>query len=162
MARSDITLHKADTILGELERLRSAINQRAYDLFQHRGEPAAPEADWLNAERDLVWQPAIELRQKDGEIELLAATAGVEPRDLDVEITPEDVLIKADIHHTHSAEEGTISVCEFNRGQLFRSVHLPERIDPDTAAAEYRNGLLRVKASIAKPRASKKVEITAA
>jgi len=81
---------------------------------------------------------------------------------LDVQITPEDVLIRADIHHKHTPEEGTVQFCEFTEGQLFRSVHFPEHIDPDSAVAEYRNGMLRVTASIAKPAAQKKVEITTA
>jgi HSP20 family molecular chaperone IbpA len=50
-------------------------------------------------------------------------------------------------------------VCEFNGGQLFRSVHFSEKVDPSSAAAEYRNGMLRLTASIAKP-AARKVEIT--
>jgi len=108
-----------------------------------------------------VWKPAIELRRKDGQFEVLVATAGVESKELDVQITPDDLLIKAEIHHRHTPEKGAVQVCEFNSGWLFRSVHFPEKIDPDTATADYRNGLLRVTASIAKPAAQKTVEITA-
>ena len=163
MARSDIALRKAETIFNELDQLQTAIRQRAYDLFRTEGtRGGGPLGDWLNAERQLVWKPAIELRQKNGQFEVLAATPGVEAKDLDVQITPEDVLIKANIHHQHTPEEGTVQVCEFTGGQLFRSVHFPEQIDPESAVAEYRNGMLRVTASIAKPAAQKKVEITTA
>jgi HSP20 family protein len=162
MARKDVALRKADTILTELDRLNTEISRRAYDLFRKRGSLlGGPLADWLNAERQLVWKPAIELRRKDSQFEVLAATPGVDAKELDVQITPEDVLIKADIHHRHTPEEGAVQVCEFNGGQLFRSVHFPERIDPNTAMAEYRDGMLRLTASIAKPKAHK-VEITAA
>jgi HSP20 family protein len=162
MARGDIALRKAETIFNELDQLHTEISRRAYELFQKRGALwGAPLADWLNAERQMVWKPAIELRQKDGQFEMLAATPGVEAKDLDVQITPEDLVIKADIHHKHAPEEGAVQVCEFTGGQLFRSVHFPEKVDPDSATAEYRNGMLRVTASIAKP-AQKKVEIAAA
>jgi HSP20 family protein len=155
-----IALRKAETIFKELDQLQTAIKRRAYDLFRKRGDPwGGPLADWVDAERQLVWKPAIELRQKDGQFEVLAATPGVDAKDLDVQITPDDVLIKADIHHKHTPEEGAVQVCEFNGGQLFRSVHFPEKIDPNSAAAEYRNGMLRLTASIAKP-AARKVEIT--
>jgi HSP20 family protein len=163
MAKNDITVRKADTILKELEELNTMISRRAYDLFRKRGNLfRGPVADWLDAERQLVWKPAVELRQKNGQFEVLAATPGVDAKDLDVQITPEDVLIKADIHHKHTAEEGVVQVCEFTGGQLFRSVHFPETVDPESAAAEYRNGMLRVTASIAKPAAQKKVAITTA
>jgi HSP20 family protein len=162
MARNDIALRKAETIFNELDRLHHAISQRAYDLFRRRGDLwGGPLADWLNAERQLVWKPAIELRQKDNQFELRAATPGVEAKDLDVQITPEDVLIKADIDHTHTPDEGTVRLCEFTGGQLFRSVHFPQKIDPESARAEYRNGMLRLTASIAKP-VAQKVEIKAA
>jgi len=163
MARNDIALHKAETILNELDQLHTAISRRAYDLFRDRGSLwSGPLADWLDAERQLVWKPAIELRQKNGQFEVLAATPGVEAKDLDVQITPEDMLIKADIHHKHAPEEGAVQVCEFIAGQLFRSIHFPEKVDPDSATAEYRNGMLRVTASIAKPAGQKKVAITTA
>lgn len=162
MARNDIAMRKAETIFNELEQLNNTISRRAYDLFRTRGDLwGAPLSDWLSAERQLVWKPAIELRQKDNQFEVLAATPGVEAKDLDVQITPEDVLIKADIGHKHTPEEGAVQLCEFNGGQLFRSVHFPEKIDPDSATAEYRNGMLRLTASVAKP-AARKVEIKAA
>jgi len=160
MAGADVIVRKAETVLRELDELRDNISHRAYDLFRKRGEGwGGPLVDWLNAEDQLIWKPAIELRQKDNQIEVLAATPGVEPKDLDIEITPEDLLIKADIHHEHTPEEGSVRVCEFKEGQLFRSIHLPERVDPDSVKAEYRNGMLRLTASIVKPTAQK-VEIT--
>lgn len=162
MAKNDVGLRKAETIFNELDQLHTAISRRAYDLFRNRGGLwGGPLADWFNAERELVWKPAIELRQKDGQFEVLAATPGVEAKDLDVQITPEDILIKAEIHHEHKPQEGSVQVCEFTEGQLFRSIHFPEKVDPESVTAEYRNGMLRITASIAKP-AAKKVEIAAA
>ena len=99
----------------------------------------------------MVWRPAIELRQKDNQFEVLTATPGVSAKDLDVQITPEDLLIKADIHHEHNRRKGAVQVCEFDGGGLFRSIHFPEKIDPASVKAEYRDGMLRLTAAIAKP-----------
>jgi HSP20 family molecular chaperone IbpA len=152
MARGDIEIRRTDSIRSEFERLHQAISERAYEMFRHRDWwSGGPLADWLNAEHELVWQPPIELRQKDDQLEVLAAVAGVDSKDLDVQVTAEDVLIKSEVDHHHAAESGTVHLCEFNRGKVFRSIHLPDKIDPETAKAEYRNGLLRLTASIAKP-----------
>ena len=162
MARKDIELRTADTIFEELDQIHRAISRRAYDLFKDRGALwGSALADWVNAERELVWKPAVELRQKDGQFEVLAATPGVEAKDLDVQITPEDLLITADIHHEHTAEEGAVQLCEFNAGKLFRSVHFPEKIDPESVKAEYRNGMLRLTAAVAKA-APTEVDVKAA
>jgi HSP20 family protein len=163
MARNDVALRKAESIFNELDQLQTAISRRAYNLFRNRGDLwGGPLADWFSAERQLVWKPAIELRQKNTQFEVLAATPGVEAKDLDIQITPDDMLIKADILHKHAPEEGSVEVCEFTEGQLFRSIHFSEKVDPDSATAEYRNGMLRITASMAKPVAQKKVEIAAA
>jgi HSP20 family molecular chaperone IbpA len=162
MAKVQVELKKTDSILDELNRLHEVISQRAYDLFRnHNGLFGGPLEDWLNAEREVVWRPAVELKQKDGEIELVAAVAGVEPKDLDVQVTPEDILITGASEHRHESKEGTVHLCEFQGGRLFRSIHLPDKIDPDSARAEYRNGMLRLTAAVAKA-APKKVDVHAA
>ena len=163
MAKDEIQLKKTDSILDEIVRLNSDISRRAFEFFsEHRGFFPGPLADWFRAERELVWSPAIELRQKDGVFELEASTAGVEPKDLDVQVTSQDILIKGTSEHRHQTKDDTVHVSEFQSGQLFRSVHLPEPIDPESVKAEYKNGLLRLTANIAKAAAPTKVEIKAA
>lgn len=162
MAKEEVELKKTDSILEAINQLHKVISQRAYDLFRdNQGLLAGPLDNWLRAERELVWCPAVELRQKDGQIELAAAVAGMEPKDLDVQVTPEDILISGTADHRHEAGEGTVHLCEFQGGRLFRSIHLPERIDPDSARAEYRNGMLRLTVAVAKPE-SRKVDVQAA
>ena len=163
MARGEIEVKKADTMFTELDRLHQAISRRAYDLFRNGGTLwGSTLTDWLTAEQELVWKPAVELRQKDGQFEVLAALAGIEAKDLDVQITPEDLLIKAETTHEHTTETGAVHLCEFDSGKLFRSIHFPEKIDPNSAKAEYRNGMLRLTAAIAKAATAQKVEIRAA
>ena len=163
MASGDIEVKKADTIFNELDRLHQAISRRAYDLFRNGGTLwGGALTDWLIAEQELISKPAVELRQKDNQFEVLAALPGVEVKDLDVQITPDDVLIKAETSHEHAADAGTVHVCEFESGNIFHSIHFPEKIDPDSAKAEYQNGMLRLTAAIAKAATAQKVEIKAA
>ncbi|HUL72390.1 MAG TPA: Hsp20/alpha crystallin family protein [Vicinamibacterales bacterium] len=162
MARESVELRKRDSVLEQLDELQQDIRRRAYELFKaHEGQLIGPLEDWLSAERELVWRPPVELRQKDGEFRLEAALAGVALKDLDIQVTPEDILISCNTQHEHGPEAGTIHVCEFKRGRLFRSIHLPEPIDPESIKAEYRDGLLRLTAQAAgaKP---KKVDVQAA
>jgi HSP20 family protein len=162
MAKTLIELKKTDSILNELDQLHDAISRRAYDLFRHHeGLPTDPLDDWLCAERDLVWRPAVALREKDGQIELLAALAGVNAADLDVRVTPEEILITGKTEHHHEARHGTVHLCEFAPGRLFRTVHLPERIDPDSAKAELRNGMLHMTAAVATAE-TQKIDVHAA
>jgi HSP20 family molecular chaperone IbpA len=150
MAKAGVVLRRNDSLLDQLEAMHQQISQRAYELFRMNGSPwNNPVEDWLNAERELLWQPSVELRRKDGQFEVLAAVAGVDAKDLDVQVTPDDLLIKGNSRHEHRSDTGTVHVCEFSHGQLFRSVHFPEPIDTAGATAECRDGLLRVTAPIA-------------
>jgi len=163
MARAEIALRKTDSILDELDELRRQLNERAYDLFCSRGGPFGdPVSDWLRAERELVWTPAVEVRQRDGRFEIVFAIPGVDVKDLDVRVTPVDILIRTSVDHEHTTQAGTVHVCEFARGRAFRCVHLPGRIDPDSVKAHYRNGLLHLSAAVAEEVAAGKSDARAA
>lgn len=163
MAKGEIEVKKTATVLDEVDRLHQAISGRAYDLFCTAGSLFGHDlADWFTAERQLVSRPAVELREKDRQFDVLAAVPGVDPTNLEVRVTPEDLLIAAETTHEHTADAGTVHVCEFASGKLFRSIHFPEKIDPDTAKAEYKNGMLHVTVAAAKAATAQKVEIKAA
>jgi HSP20 family molecular chaperone IbpA len=158
-----VDLKKTESIFDELDRLHRTISERAYDLFRNGGTFGGPLSDWLAAERELIAKPPIEVRQKDGQFEIEAALPGIDARDLDVQVTPEDLLIKAETTREQKTDKGTVHVSEFSRGKVFRSVRLPEKIDPNTAKAEYKDGMLRVTAAIAKTsEAARKLQIQAA
>jgi HSP20 family molecular chaperone IbpA len=163
MARGDIEVKKAETISNELDRLHQAISRRAYDLFRNSGTLwGGALADWLTAERELVSKPVVEVRQKNGQLEVMAGLPGIEAKDLDIQITPEDLLIKAETSHEQRTDKGTVHLSEFASGKIFRSVHFPEKVDPNSAKAEYRNGMLHLTVAIAKVETLQKVEIKAA
>jgi HSP20 family molecular chaperone IbpA len=162
MAKGEIEVKKPQTLLDELEKLHQAITQRAYDLFRTGSSWGGPLADWLNAERELIAKPAVELRQRDGQFEVSAALPGIDAKDIDLQITPEELLIKAETTREKKTDKSTVHMSEFSCGQVFRSVRFPERIDPETAKAEYKNGMLQLTATIAKSAAAKKVDVKAA
>jgi HSP20 family molecular chaperone IbpA len=145
-----VAIRRASSIFDEMKDIHDRIMRRAFEVFEHNGRVFGKDLDnWLQAERELLWKPAVELREKDGEFLLEAAVSGVDPRDIDIEITPEDIVLKTEVEHEYKQEKGTVHVCEFQSGKMFRSIHLPKKINPDKVKAELTNGLLRVSAQIA-------------
>ena len=137
--------------------------QRAHEIFRTNGGIFGRDLDdWLQAERELVWKPSIELDEKNNEFRLRVAVPGVDPKDIDIEVTPEDILVKADLHHEHKEEKEEVYTCEFASGNLFRSVHLPKKIDPDKVKAEFKNGIVSLKAPVAEAARAREVQIEAA
>jgi HSP20 family protein len=158
-----VPTRKSKSIFDEIERMQDRITRRAYEIFSENGGIFGRDIDdWLQAERELVWTPAVELTEKDSEFLLEVAAPGVNSKDLNIEVTADDILIKADVHHEHKEKEGEVHVCEFAHGNLFRSIHLPKKIDPEKVKAEFKNGMLTLKAPVVEEARAKKVAIEAA
>src|SRR5262245_36220572 len=146
---STLPIKKTDSILGQLNELHGRIMKRAFEIFDQSGHSFGQEVDnWLQAERELVWKPAMEIEERGKEIRLRMAVPGVDPKDFDIEITPEDILVKAETNRQHKEHKGDVNVCQFTSANLFRSVHLPKKINPDKVKAEFKHGTLTVTAEI--------------
>jgi HSP20 family protein len=145
-----VAIRRASSIFDEMNDMHDRVMRRAFEIFEHNGSIFGRDLDnWFQAERELLWKPALELREKDGEFLLEAAVSGVAPKDINIEVTPEDIVLKAEVQHEHKQDKGTVHVCEFESGKMFRSIHLPKKINPDKVKAEFTNGLLRLTAQIA-------------
>ena len=158
-----VPIRKSKSIFDEIDRMHDRVMRRAYDIFTSNGGLFGKDFDdWMQAERELVWRPAVELTEKDDTLYLEVAAPGVDPKELDIEVTTDEILIRADVHHEHKEKKGEVHVCEFAHGNLFRSIHLPKKIDPDKVKAEFKSGLLTLNAPVAEEARAKKVAIEAA
>ena len=156
-----IRFRSVDSVLDEIEAMQHRVAERAQKIFRERGGAVGHAIeDWLTAERETVWRPPLEVRRTKDAFLIEAAAAGLDPKQFDVRVTPTELLLAADVHHRDPELEGEVVLCEFVNGPLFRSYKFPEPVDPAGVSAEYRNGLLRVRAPLAHP--ATKVEIEAA
>jgi len=157
-----ISIKKAESIFNDLKSMQDRITQRAYDIFENSGRALGRDLEhWLNAERELVWKPVIELSEKDETFHVSVAIPGVDPKALDIEVAPDYLLIKAEIHHQHRADQGTVHVCEFEKGSLFRSIRFPKKVDPNKVQAEFKNGMLFLTAEVAEQANLRKIQVKA-
>lgn len=145
-----VHMTQKDSIVDEVERLQQQIAQRAYFLFlEHGGAGTDAWADWLAAEHEIVRRPAIEVREQGGTYAVSASLAGADPQDIEVEITPTELVIASEAARRQAAQDGDVLLSELRSGKVFRAVHFPRPVDMRQATAEYRNGILTVTAPIA-------------
>src|ERR1700686_700196 len=91
-------IRKTESVFDTIEKMNDRISRRAYEIFESSGGTLGNKLDnWLGAERELRWQPPIELREKDDEFVLKMAAAGLNPKDLEIEATPESLVLKGEI-----------------------------------------------------------------
>ena len=159
----EVAVKKSESLWNQIQDIESRIMRRAYDIFRNNGSIFGKDMEnWLKAEQELLWKPAIELKEKDNKYELHAAVAGVDTKDIKVEVTAEGVQIQGETRTEKNEEKGETCISEFQSGSLFRSIQFPKKIDPNKVKAEIRNGMLTVTAAIAEEAKPKKVEIHAA
>jgi len=146
----DVAIQKSESLWDQIQRMEERITNRAHEIFQSKGSIFGRDLDdWFNAEKELVWKPAIELKERDGLYELQAAIAGIDPRDVRIEVTPEELLIRGETTSEKREEKGEVRYSEFQSGSLFRSIRFPKRVDPNKVKADIKNGLLTITAPIA-------------
>jgi len=159
----DVAVQKSETLWDQIRRMEERITQRAHEIFQANGSNFGRELDdWFQAEKELVWKPAVELKEKDHHFELQAALAGMDPREIRVEVTPEELLIRGETKSERREEKAEVCYTEFQAGSLFRSIRFPKRVDPNKVKAEFKNGLLTVIAPLAEEAKASHVEIPGA
>jgi len=145
-----LPIHKPSSIFDQMKEMQDRIMRRAYEIFEQNASMLGRDLEnWTQAERELVWKPAFELSEKDGQFQIEFAIAGVDPKEIDLEVTAEDILLTANTQHLHSEQKGVVHYCEFESGKMFRSIHLPKKINPDKVNAQFKDGLLRLTAEIA-------------
>ena len=158
MATETVRIRKAESISDEIETLNDRIMRKAYELFLSNGSITGQDLDnWSAAERELVWKPAIELHESGGQLFVNLAASGIDPKHLEIKVTEEDMLVKAEVQHEHTEDKGTVHFCEFASRGLFRAIHFPKKINPNKVKAEFRNGMLHVKAAVAEQQRARKM-----
>jgi HSP20 family protein len=163
MAEVTVQKKENESVWDELQKMEDRIMKRAYDIFCGKGSIFGGDLDdWLAAERELIWKPAIELTEKENQLEIRVAVTGIDPKDLNVEVTSDDLLVKGETKTEKKEDKGEVHTSEFQSGSLFRSIHFPKKVDPNKVKAEIKNGLLTVVAPIAEETRSRKINIQAA
>lgn len=90
-------------------------------------------------------QLTIDVYQTPDDIFVESTIAGVEPENLDIDITNESVTIKGERRKEETVADEDYLHQECYWGKFSRSVILPQEIDPDKAHAEFKNGILKIR-----------------
>ncbi|MEH2309734.1 Hsp20/alpha crystallin family protein [Nostoc sp.] len=91
-----------------------------------------------------IFSPAAELEETDDAIRLKLEVPGLEPKDINVEATPESISITGERKTETKSEENGITRSEFRYGKFQRVISLPSQIQNDKVQAEYKNGILHL------------------
>ncbi len=105
-------------------------------------------------------QLTIDVYQTPNDIVVESTIAGVEPDNLDVDISPEAVTIRGKREKQKKIAEEDYFYQECYWGKFSRSVILPQEIDPEKSVAALKNGVLTIKMPKVDRQRSKKLRVS--
>jgi len=101
------------------------------------------------------WTPSIDVVEKDDAIALKAELAGMDPKDISIEVQDNVLTVSGERRFEEEVKEDKYYRIERRYGSFSRSLSLPQTVDETRIEAKYENGVLEItvpKAEIAKPK----------
>ena len=105
------------------------------------------------------WSPPVEVRERDGNLEISAELPGLSKDDVKVECSPEAITIEGEKKQEMEKEEGGIRRSERFYGHFYRTIPVPEGAEIDKAKAEFKDGVLQVRVPLSEQARSKRRQI---
>lgn len=99
-----------------------------------------------------AWAPPVDIRERDGNLEINAELPGLSKDDVKVECTDEGIVIEGEKRREEEKEEGGWRRSERSYGRFYRMIPLPDGAQTEQAKAEFKDGVLRVRVPISEER----------
>ena len=121
----------------------------ALDPLTRRGHQAIDDLIHPLSLRFLVskhtWNPHVDIYENNEEVIVFGDIAGVNPQDIDIEISAKTMRISCKRLPMVSSDSGRYCLAEIQYGTFDRVIILPSPIDRDVVSASYSNGLLQIR-----------------
>lgn len=121
-----------------LNRVRGEFD-RLFDDFWHR-----PMGFELNRRIQALTGPALELKDKDGEYQLIAEVPGMKPEEIEIKVTDNILRLTGEKKEEHEESKEGYLFSERRYGHFERALELPRGIDVSKITANAKDGVLAI------------------
>jgi len=112
------------------------------ETIRHQLDKAFDQRAATRDNSETAWMPALELVDAGDNFVLKAQLPGIDPNDIDVQVTPEAISISGERRYENTEEKPGYVRSEFRYGKFHRVLPLPAHIQNDSVQAEYKDGIL--------------------
>jgi len=107
-----------------------------------------------------MWNPHIEVFERDGKLVITADLPGTKKGDVNVELHHDHVVIQGERRQDQTVNERGFYRSERSYGSFFRSIPLPKGVDGDSAKATFEDGVLRVEMKAPEQKKARQLDIS--
>lgn len=138
----------------------SSVDRMMRDMLRAFGDFSS-EVRSSEAE-DTIAMPRGDFYRKDGKFVAELEIPGIDPEKVDLKVYEDRMTLSAEKSDERAVDEGNFFRTERHYGTISRSVQFPAEVDPDSATASFKNGVLTVEvAEKVQVERMKKVDISA-
>lgn len=128
---------------------------RLFDTYLR--EPLAA-IDWPLAGA-AAWAPAVDVAEDEKQITVRAEIPGIDPKDVDVTVTGNQLVISGEKKESSERKEKSLHVRESRYGSFRRVVPLPTAVESKNVEAHCANGVLTVTLPKTQSAAAKRIDV---
>jgi HSP20 family protein len=145
-----------------------ALVDRLFDDFLGHGPGRLWSPGLFSSSRDLgrstgpnLWYPQVEVRERDGKLVVCADLPGARKEDVHVEVRDNALILEGERREESEEDREGFYRSERSYGRFFRTIPLPEGVNPDQAEASFKDGVLEVSLPLPKrePAQGRKIEV---
>ncbi|MCP6720161.1 MAG: Hsp20/alpha crystallin family protein [Patescibacteria group bacterium] len=133
------------------------------ELAKVKSEPKSlkieTEDTSLDLEEEVEGQLTVDVYQNKDVVVVQSTVAGVNPENLEINITNESVTIHGKREKMEKIEEKDYFYQECFWGRFSRSIILPQEVDPEKSTASLKNGVLTIKMPKLNRKKAKKLKV---
>ena len=134
-----MTISRRPSPFGELLSLRQAMDRLLEDSF------VRPRGTWgANAGAEGAPLP-LDVSTTNDALVIEAALPGVRPDDVEITVEDGTLTIRGSGRQERREQDGDVLVQEIRRGEVSRSLSLPNGLEPDKAEATFEDGILTLR-----------------
>lgn len=107
------------------------------------------------SDRELYWTPRVNVEETDEQFEVTAELPGLNKGDVKIEVKDHVMTFTGEKKTENEKKDRNVHLYERAYGKFCRTFTLPDNVDVDNIAAEFKDGILRIdmpKTEEAKPR----------
>ncbi len=140
---NSLKLVEPRTLYDRTNQIHNAIAQRAFELFEDDGGLFGRDLDhWFKAEAELLHPVHVQVFESNEAVELQAEVPGFSPKELEVSVQPQRVIITGKKESNEEHKKGKTVYREQCSNEILRLIDLPADVEASKTTATLKNGVL--------------------